>query len=59
MASFLVAFCLLLVVSPACCKHIEDATELEESYDYIVAGGGTSGLTIGDRLSESGECQFT
>ncbi|KAF4633146.1 hypothetical protein G7Y89_g4966 [Cudoniella acicularis] len=33
-------------------KH--DLEELESSYDYIVVGGGTSGLTVADRLSEDG-----
>ncbi|KAL2263162.1 hypothetical protein VTK26DRAFT_7986 [Humicola hyalothermophila] len=29
------------------------ASELLDSYDFIVAGGGTSGLTIADRLTEA------
>ncbi|KAM7188073.1 hypothetical protein V8F33_010836 [Rhypophila sp. PSN 637] len=28
---------------------------IKESYDYVIVGGGTSGLTVGDRLSESGK----
>jgi hypothetical protein len=28
-------------------------TELLDSYDFVIAGGGTSGLTVADRLSEA------
>ena len=30
--------------------------EIQDEYDYIIVGGGTSGLTVGDRLTENGEC---
>ncbi|KAF8864555.1 hypothetical protein BDZ45DRAFT_737117 [Acephala macrosclerotiorum] len=30
------------------------ADQLESSYDYITVGGGTSGLTVADRLTEDG-----
>ncbi|KAB5515483.1 hypothetical protein GE09DRAFT_1179452 [Coniochaeta sp. 2T2.1] len=28
---------------------------IHDAYDYVIIGGGTAGLTVGDRLSESGE----
>ena len=31
-----------------------NASSLRDAYDYIVVGGGQSGLTVGNRLSESG-----
>jgi ribulose 1,5-bisphosphate synthetase/thiazole synthase len=33
-------------------RHV---SELDDAYDYIIIGGGTSGLTVGDRLSEDGK----
>jgi hypothetical protein len=34
---------------------IRNATDLEASYDYVVAGGGLSGLVVANRLSEDPE----
>ncbi|KAH7360400.1 GMC oxidoreductase-like protein [Rhexocercosporidium sp. MPI-PUGE-AT-0058] len=36
-------------------QHFARSNELRHSYDYIVVGGGTSGLTVADRLTESGK----
>ncbi|KAK3331568.1 hypothetical protein B0T19DRAFT_380035 [Cercophora scortea] len=30
---------------------------IKNTYDYVIIGGGTAGLTVGDRLSESGKCK--
>lgn len=32
--------------------HITDKRQLAASYDYVVVGGGASGLTVANRLSE-------
>jgi len=39
-------------------KHFRRSSDLDYSYDYIIVGGGTSGLTVADRLTESGNCLF-
>ena len=44
-----------LAVSPP----VLDAPNLAEEYDYVIIGGGTSGLTVGDRLSEDGKCLWS
>ncbi len=32
--------------------------ELKEEYDFVVIGGGTSGLTVANRLTENLDCEF-
>ena len=33
-------------------RVLKEPAELEESYDYVIVGGGTAGLTVADRLTE-------
>lgn len=34
---------------------LERSEQLNDEYDYVIVGGGTSGLTVADRLTESGQ----
>jgi hypothetical protein len=54
----------LVLASEACCsplhvrKHaviVDHVSDLKAGYDYVVIGGGTSGLTVADRLTEDPE----
>lgn len=40
-------------------QHFTRSNDLHSSYDYVVIGGGTSGLTVADCLTESGKCLWT
>jgi choline dehydrogenase len=37
---------------------LERSEQVADTYDYVIVGGGTAGLTAGDRLSESGKCMI-
>jgi hypothetical protein len=56
----------LLSLSTASPLHFESiatvktsASSIDESYDYVIIGGGQSGLTVADRLSEDGTSRCT
>jgi choline dehydrogenase len=36
-------------------RVLSGSEDLRDSYDYVIVGGGTAGLTVGDRLSEDGK----
>ena len=44
-----------LSVAKIYARALEVPEALSESYDYVIIGGGTAGLTVGDRLSEDGK----
>lgn len=39
-------------------QHLNNIDHVKSSYDYIIVGGGTSALTVADRLTESGKCKY-
>ncbi|ROT36220.1 alcohol oxidase [Sodiomyces alkalinus F11] len=36
-------------------KILRQVEDVQDEYDYVIVGGGTAGLTVADRLTESGE----
>jgi ribulose 1,5-bisphosphate synthetase/thiazole synthase len=61
-AVLLLALTLLsqLVAAHPAVRYITEKrqADIDDEYDYIIVGGGTSGLTVGDRLTANGQCQF-
>jgi len=65
MASTLGALCTLVALFPAIATSIPlipryvSENEILAAYDYVVIGGGTSGLTVANRLSEDPSSRLT
>jgi choline dehydrogenase len=56
---FVIAFAILAAAQPngvLKALHFTRSKDIAASYDYVIIGGGTSGLTVADRLTEDGNC---
>ena len=56
--SLLFAFLAIAAVSSSS-KILLGNAEVKRVYDYVIVGGGTSGLTVADRLTEDGKCKMS
>tara|TARA_R110002003_G_scaffold48_45_gene4274 strand:- start:2834 stop:3043 length:210 start_codon:yes stop_codon:yes gene_type:complete len=43
------------ILTTASVQASSDEPLLNGTYDYVIVGGGTSGLTVADRLTENGK----
>ena len=50
---------LLMPLAAATIIGPDNINQLRASYDYIIVGGGASGLTVANRLSEDASSTFT
>lgn len=53
MRSFSTAIFSLIAYQGLCECRLITQDELLDSYDYVIAGGGTAGMALGNRLSEA------
>ena len=66
MATLLSTLLILCLVEAVYCyssisgypRILTRADEIKDEYDFVIAGGGTAGLTVGDRLSADGKCEI-
>jgi ribulose 1,5-bisphosphate synthetase/thiazole synthase len=55
------AFALVLVSDHSFATHavaINDISQLRSEFDYVIIGGGTSGLTVANRLTEDPASEY-
>ena len=38
-------------------QHFTNSEDIASTYDYVIIGGGTAGLTVADRLTEDRNCR--
>ncbi len=53
-----VAYCFPIVHLAERATVVDDISNLRPEYDYVVIGGGTSGLTVANRLTENPQSMY-